>query len=84
VVEQGWLPDRRLTIDEFMTVIEPELEYQLDQAILGVSDAPMRLAMVANREKILREYRNAVLIANLRHRLAEAEARLRPTLVCEQ
>jgi hypothetical protein len=70
-----------MSVDEFVEFIEPELEYQVDQLILSVPHVEMRLAMVAHREKILHEYRQATLIQNLRHRLAEAEARLRPTLV---
>jgi hypothetical protein len=71
----------RRSIDESMELLEPELEHQVDQMILSAPDPDTRLAMMANRERILREYRQATLIANLRYRLAEAEARLRPTLV---
>jgi hypothetical protein len=70
-----------MSVDEFVEFIEPELEYQVDQMILSAPDLEMRLAMMKHREKILRECRQATLIANLRHRLGEAEARLRPTLV---
>jgi hypothetical protein len=71
----------RRSVDETMELLEPELEHQVDQMILSEPDLEVRLAMMANRDKILHEYRQATLTANLRHRLAEAEARLRPTLV---
>jgi hypothetical protein len=69
------------SIDESMELLEPELEHQVDQMILRVPDLEMRAALLAQRERILREFRQKTLIANLRYRLAEAEARLRPTLV---
>jgi hypothetical protein len=69
------------SIDESMELLEPELEHQVNQMILRVPDLEMRAALLAQRERILREFRQKTLIANLHYRLAEAEARLRPTLV---
>jgi hypothetical protein len=39
--------------------------------------------VLLRREQILRELTHATEVANLRHRLAQAEVRLRPRLVSE-
>jgi hypothetical protein len=75
------MTEKALSIDQFMDVIEPQLAQQVDEMILRQPDQDMRLMLMRGREKILREYRNATLIANLRARIAELEARLKPRAV---
>jgi hypothetical protein len=69
-----------LTADEFMIAIRPELERQVDEMILSQPPHERRLLM-RHREILIREYARSTELVNLRHRLAEAEARLRPRLV---
>jgi hypothetical protein len=71
-----------LTIDEFMVVVRPELEHQLDQMILA-QPADDRPFLMRNRERMLRELVHVTEIANLRHRLEQAEARLSRLRVVE-
>jgi hypothetical protein len=75
------MTDKALTIDQFVAAIEDDLAHEVDQMILRAPDQDIRLILMRNREKILREYRTHTLIANLRARNAELEARLQPRLV---
>ena len=70
-----------MTVNEFVEAIRPELEHQVDQMILQEPDLQDRLLLMRHRDKIVRAYATQVRIANLEHRLAEADARLRPRLV---
>jgi hypothetical protein len=72
-----------LTIDEFLEAVRPELEYQVDQMICA-QPLPDRLVLMRHREQILERVIIVNKIANLEHRLAEAEARLRPRLVYDE
>jgi hypothetical protein len=69
-----------LTVSEFVELIRPEIERQVDEMILSqpTSERPL---LLKHRELLIRECSRSTEIANLRHRLAEAEARLRPRLV---
>ena len=69
-----------LTVDEFMDQIRPELERQIDEMILA-QPASERPLLIRHRETLIREYARTTEVANLRHRLREAEERLRPKLV---
>ena len=73
----------RLSVDEFLQAIRPELEYQVDQMICAQPLAD-RLVLMRHREQILERVITMNRIRNLEYRLAEAEARLRPRLVHEQ
>jgi hypothetical protein len=63
-------------LDEFLAVVTPELEREIDAMIDGLP-AEYRAAARARRERLVRDYRRAVEIANLRHRLSEVEGLLR-------
>jgi hypothetical protein len=76
------MTERPLSHDEFMGLIAPELERHVDEAILS-TPPETRPALMLRREQILRELTHATEVANLRHRLAQAEARLRPRLMSE-
>jgi hypothetical protein len=74
------MTERALSLNEFMDAVRPTLEAQVDEWILEQSPADRRLLML-QRERIVRELVRTTEIVNLRHRLAEAEARLKPRLV---
>ena len=67
-------------LNDFLRDIEPELERTVDEMILA-QPAEDRPILMANRERIVREYARAVETHNLRHRVHELEERLRPRLV---
>jgi hypothetical protein len=73
------MTERSLSHDDFMDLIQPELERQVDEVILAAPPQE-RAALMLRREQILRALTHATEVANLRHRLAQAEARLRPRL----
>jgi hypothetical protein len=75
------MTDRPLSLDEYMREIRPYLEQQVDAQILAVPELEDRLTLMRYREQILRKYAEVIHRRNLEHRLAEAEARLRPHLV---
>jgi hypothetical protein len=70
-----------LSINDFMELIEPELERQVDEKILTEPDAEARMMMLRHRGRILDKVRDVTRIANLQARNAELEDRLRPRLV---
>jgi hypothetical protein len=59
---------------------EPQLEEQVDEFI-AAQPIGERPAMIRQRGSLLGQLITATKIANLKYRLAEAEARLRPRLV---
>ena len=71
-----------LSVDDFMILVQPELEYQVDTMIAAqpITEQPF---LLRRRGLILSQLATATRIANLEYRLAEAEARLRPRLVEE-
>lgn len=75
------MTDQPLGLEEFLDAIRPELEHQVDQLIQDQDDPADRELFRRHRAQILRELIHAVRRRNLEHRLAEAEARLRPRLV---
>ena len=73
---------RDLSVDDFMILVRPELEHQVDEMIEAQPIAE-RPALLRRRALILDQLATATRIANLELRLAQAEARLRPRLVEE-
>jgi hypothetical protein len=71
-----------LSVDDFMTLIIPYLEEQVDEMIAGQPIAD-RAAMISQRKQLVGQLFTATKIRNLEYRLAQAEARLRPRLVEE-
>jgi hypothetical protein len=67
-----------MTIAEFMEEIRPELEHQVDEMIAAEAAPNVRQMMLRHREEIIARVVDKTEIANLRHRLAEAEAQLAP------
>ena len=69
-----------LSVDDFMILVQPELEHQVDTMIAAqpIAEQPF---LLRRRGLILDQLATATRIANLEYRLAEAEARLRPRLV---
>jgi hypothetical protein len=69
-----------LSVDDFMTLIIPQLEEQVDEFIAAqpIADRP---AMMRQRKQLVGQLFTATKIHNLERRLAEAEARLKPRLV---
>ena len=67
-----------MTVDEFMTMIEPELERQVDEWIdrHPLEDRPL---LRRQRSMLLYHSYTQTRIANLEHRLRCAEASSRPT-----
>jgi hypothetical protein len=69
-----------LSVDDFLVLIRPQLEQQIDEFIAAQPIAE-RPAMMRQRESLLGQLITATKIANLEYRLRETEARLRPRLV---
>jgi hypothetical protein len=69
-----------LSVDDFLVLIRPQLEEQIDEFIAAQPIAE-RPAMMRQRESLLGQLITATKIANLEYRLRETEARLRPRLV---
>ena len=59
----------------------PEVERNVYEQIMACDDPAGRRMLMRHRGLILSKMLDAIKIANLEHRLAEAEARLRPRLV---
>jgi hypothetical protein len=70
-----------LTVDEFVEAIRPTVERDVDEQILAEPDPEGRRVMARHRSVLIDKMLDAIRIANLEHRLAEAEARLRPRLL---
>jgi hypothetical protein len=69
-----------LSVDDFMTLVLPQLEEQVDEFIAAQPIAE-RSAMMRQRNELVGQLFVATKIHNLERRLAETEARLRPRLV---
>jgi hypothetical protein len=71
---------RDLSVDDFMTLVLPQLEEQVDEFIAAqpITDRP---AMIRQRKQLVEQLFTATKIANLEYRLRETEAKLRPRLV---
>jgi hypothetical protein len=69
-----------LSVDDFMTLVLPQLEEQVDEFIAAqpITDRP---AMIRQRKQLVEQLFTATKIANLEYRLRETEAKLRPRLV---
>ena len=66
-----------MTVDEFMEMIEPELERQVDEWI-DSQEPEYRPLLRRKRSMLLHHSRTQTRIANLEHRLRCAEASSRP------
>jgi hypothetical protein len=64
-----------------MVAIRPVLEHQVDTMILAQAELEDRLMLMRHRDRIIDKLADLTAIANLRHRLAQAEERQRPQLV---
>jgi hypothetical protein len=69
-----------LSVDDFLLLITPQLEQQIDEFIAAQPIAE-RPAMIRQRGALLGQLLTATKIRNLEYRLRETEARLRPRLV---
>jgi hypothetical protein len=69
-----------LSVDDFLVLIRPQLEQQVDEFI-AAQPITERPAMIRQRGSLLGQLITATKIANLEYRLRETEARLRPRLV---
>jgi hypothetical protein len=69
-----------LSVDDFMTLIIPQLEEQVDEFI-AAQPITERAALIRQRRQLVDQLFTATKIANLEYRLRETEARLRPRLV---
>jgi hypothetical protein len=69
-----------LSVDDFLILIRPQLEQQVDEFI-AAQPITERPAMIRQRKELLGQLITATKIYNLERRLAEIEARLRPRLV---
>jgi hypothetical protein len=69
------------SVDEFVELIRPMVERDVDDQILAEPDPEGRRVMMRYRSVIVGKMLDHVRIQNLQHRLAEAEARLKPRLV---
>jgi hypothetical protein len=69
-----------LSVDDFMTLVLPQLEEQVNEFIAAqpIAEQP---AMMRQRNELVGQLFAATKIYNLERRLAETEARLRPRLV---
>ena len=78
--------EHRMTMDletSSWSAIRPTIEADLDQQIEAEPDPEVRALMRRDRAVLIGKALDATRITNLQHRLAEAEARLRPRLVEE-
>jgi hypothetical protein len=69
------------TVDEFVEAIRPEVERDVYEQIMACDDPVGRRLLMRHRSLIVGKMLDAIRIANLERRLAEAEARLKPRLV---
>jgi hypothetical protein len=69
------------TVDEFVELIRPEIEADVDRQIAAEADPATRAMLMRHRGILVSKSLDHVRIANLKLRLAETEARLRPRLV---
>ena len=72
-----------LTVAEFVELIRPTVEADVDAQIAAEPDPEGRRFMTRYRNVLIGKALDGVRSANLERRLAEAEARLRPRLVGE-
>jgi hypothetical protein len=70
-----------MDIDEFVETIRPEVEADVDRQIAAEPDPDLRRMLARHRGVLIGKALDATRIANLKYRLAEVEARLRPRLV---
>ena len=75
------MSERALSLDEFLEAIRPEVERNVDEQILAEPDPEGRRLMMKCRSMIVGKMLDLIRIENLKRRLAETEARLRPRLV---
>ena len=75
------MTEQALTLDEFMIAIRPTVEADVYEQILACDDPVGRRLLMRHRSLIVGKMLDAIRIANLERRLAEAEARLKPRLV---
>jgi hypothetical protein len=71
------------TVAEFVELIRPTVEANIDAQIAAERDPEGRRVLTKYRSVLVGKALDAVRIRNLEHRLTEAEARLRPRLVEE-
>src|SRR5687768_14121943 len=69
-----------LTVDEFVEAVRPTVERDVDEQIMACDDPVGRRLLMRHRGLIVGKMLDAIRIANLERRLAEAEARLKPRL----
>ena len=69
-----------LSVDDFMILIIPCLEEQVDEMI-AAQPIIERPNLMRQRKQLVGQLFTATKIANLEYRLAQAEARLKPRLV---
>ena len=69
-----------LSVDDFMILIIPCLEEQVDEMI-AAQPIIERPNLMRQRKQLVGQLFTATKIANLKCRLAQAEARLKPRLV---
>jgi hypothetical protein len=69
------------TVDEFVELIRPEIEADVDAQIAAEPDHGLRAMLVKYRSVLVSKAVDETRIANLQRRLTEAEARLKPRLV---
>jgi hypothetical protein len=69
------------TVEEFVALIKPEIEANVDAQIAAEPDPEGRQLLMSCRSIIVGKMLDAIKIANLERRLAEAAARLKPRLV---
>jgi hypothetical protein len=75
------MTEQALTLDEFMVVIRPTIEDNIDAQIAAEPDPKGRALLRRYRSILVNKAIDATRIANLERRLVEAEARLKPRLV---
>ena len=68
----------------FIEQLRPEIERQVDELIEAQPDSNLRQAMIRQRQEIIERIVDKAEIANLHHRLAEAEAQLAPRTPADQ
>jgi hypothetical protein len=76
--DPGYTPE--LSVEEFVDLMLPEIERQVDELIESQADPVDREILRRHRARLVHESVQATRIANYKHRLACAEARLRPAL----
>ena len=66
-----------LSVEEFVDLIRPEIERQIDEWLLA-QDPEDRPFLMRARARLIHEAVQATRIVNYKHRLEQAEAKLRP------